>query len=520
MANTRLFTSQRGRLLPAATTRNEAGGIAYARSPEAALALYAATGCLNGTYYADADEQLEMALALCAEVEPAFVARTAVYARKVAHMKDMPALLLATLSLRDRDAFAAAFPQVIDNGRMLRNLVQILRSGRVGRKSLGSLPKRLVREWLQNASVDQIVAGAIGNDPSLGDIVKMVHPRPADAERQALYAWLIGKPFDAEALPQKLRAYEAFKRDIADGGSHAVPEMPFQYFTSLPLAQSHWKALATRASWQQLRQNLNHFARHGVFDDADVLRRAVAKLTDVAAIQAARVMPYQLLTAYQATHALPRAIGEALQHAMEVATRRVPKLEGDVVVAVDVSGSMGSPVTGYRKGATTATRCVDVAALIAACVQRTNPLARVLPFDTAVRDLRLNPRDSVITQAQQLAKLCGGGTSVSAPLAKLNAEGAKVDLLVLVSDSESWRDTRAGGATETMRQWERIKSRCPQARLVCIDLQPVATSQTIEREDVLHVGGFSDAVFDLLANFAAEGIGARRWVDRIASLPL
>ena len=67
---------------------------------------------------------------------------------------------------------------------------------------------------------------------------------------------------------------------------------------------------------------------------------------------------------------------------------------------------------------------------------------------------------------------------------------AQVDLLVLVSDNESWRDTRSGGATETMRQWEKIKARCPQAKLVCIDLQPVATSQTVERNDVLHVGGF------------------------------
>jgi 60 kDa SS-A/Ro ribonucleoprotein len=520
MANTSLFTSSRGALLPAATTRNEAGGLAYARSPKAALALYAATGCLNGTYYADAGEQLDMALALCAEVEPGFVARTAIYARKVGHMKDMPALLLATLSVRDREAFAAAFPQVVDNGRMLRNVVQILRSGRVGRKSLGSLPKRLIRDWLQNASVDQIVSAAIGNDPSLGDIVKMVHPKPADAERQALYAWLIGKPYDADKLPEKVRAYEAFKHDIADGGSRTLPDLPFQYYTSQPLTQSHWKALATRASWQSLRQNLNHFARHGVFADACVLRKVVAKLTDEAAIRKARVMPYQLLTTFQATGELPRQIGEALQDAMEVATRQVPKLDGDVVVAVDVSGSMSSAITGYRKGATSVTRCVDVAALIAACVQRTNPLARVMPFDTAVRDLRLNPRDSVITQAQQLAKLCGGGTTVSAPLAKLNAENAKVDLLVLISDNESWRDTRGSGATETMRQWERIKSRCPNAKLVCIDLQPYATSQTVEREDVLHVGGFSDAVFDLLASFAAEGIGARRWVDRIASIPL
>jgi 60 kDa SS-A/Ro ribonucleoprotein len=91
---------------------------------------------------------------------------------------------------------------------------------------------------------------------------------------------------------------------------------------------------------------------------------------------------------------------------------------------------------------------------------------------------------------------------------------------VMVSDNESWRDTRTGGATETMRQWAQIKARCPQARMVCIDLQPVATSQTVERDDVLHVGGFSDAVFDLLAVFAAQGANSPRWAEKIASIDL
>jgi 60 kDa SS-A/Ro ribonucleoprotein len=516
MANTSLFASTPGPMLPAATTRNEAGGLAYARTPQAALALYAATGCLNGTFYANAEEQLALVLKLCTEVDPRFVAQTAIYARQLAHMKDMPALLLASLSMRDRDAFAAAFPRVVDNGRLLRNVVQILRSGRVGRKSLGSLPKRLVREWIERAPVEQIVHAAIGNAPSLADVIKMVHPKPVDAEREALYAWVIGKPYDDVKLPETLRAYEAFKR----GGEAELPDLPFQYFTSLPLSVAQWTVLARRASWQSLRMNLNTFERNGVLADSAALAMVADRLRDSEAIRRARVFPYQLLTAFQATAKLPNAIGAALQDAMEIATRNVPVLQGEVVVAVDVSGSMASPVTGHRKGATATTRCVDVAALIAACIQRTRPDARVLPFDTEVRDLRLNPRDTVMTQAQQLAKLCGGGTNVSAPLAKLNREKAKVDLLVLVSDNESWRDTRSGGATETMRQWEQIKARCPQAKLVCIDLQPYATSQTVERGDVLHVGGFSDAVFDLIASFAAEGAGAQRWVEKIASIKL
>ncbi|MBW8808073.1 MAG: RNA-binding protein, partial [Lysobacter sp.] len=212
MANLNLFASTRGPALPAATSCNEAGGLAYARRPESALALYAATGCLNNTFYASAEQQLDHVLRLCAQVEPAFVAKTAIYTRQRGHMKDMPALLLASLTSRDGEAFERAFGRVIDNGRMLRNFVQIVRSGQVGRKSLGSRPKRLVRQWLDRASVDQLLSAAIGNQPSLADVIKMVHPKPADAERAALYAWLLGKPVDEAALPAKVRAYEAFKR--------------------------------------------------------------------------------------------------------------------------------------------------------------------------------------------------------------------------------------------------------------------------------------------------------------------
>jgi 60 kDa SS-A/Ro ribonucleoprotein len=517
MANLNLFSSTRGALLPAAMARNEAGGLAYARSPQSALALYAATGCLNATFYASDEQQLEQVLALCVQVEPGFVARTALYARQVAHMKDMPALLVATLTTRDPAAFARVFPKVIDNGRMLRNVVQILRSGRVGRKSLGSLPRRMVRQWFEQASVDAIINAAIGNQPSLADVIRMVHPKPADAQREALYAWVIGKDYREELLPEKLQAHEAFKR--APGES--LPDMPFLYYTALQLTPSHWKTLARNASWQTLRMNLNTFARNGVFEDAELVAEIAKRLRDPGQIRQARVFPYQLLMAFNAIGpGLPAAIGEALQDAMEVATREVPVLDGNVVIAVDVSGSMQSPVTGYRKGSTTAVRCVDVAALVAACVQRTNPDARVMPFNTEVRDLRLNPRDSVMTQSRQLAAMLGGGTAISSPLARLNSERAKVDLLVLVSDNQSWVDTRGGGATETMRQWAQIKARCPQARLVCIDLQPTATSQGIERDDVLHVGGFSDVVFDLLAVYAAQGAGATRWVERIASIEL
>ena len=514
MANTTLFESIRGAFLPPADTHNHEGAPAYQRTPEGALALYAATGCLNGTFYASDEAQLATVLMLASQVRASFVARVAVYSREVGHMKDMPALLLATLSLRDPDLFVAAFPRVVTNGRMLRNVVQILRSGRVGRKSLGSRPKRLVQQWLADAPTDALVAAAIGQQPSLADVIRMVHPKPADTGREALYAWVLGRPFREDALPAVLQAYEAFKRTP----SGPLPDMPFQYYTSLPLTRMHWTALARQASWQTLRMNLKTFARNGVFEDATVVRDVAARLQDPAEIARARVFPYQLLMAYRAAAGLPQPITDALQAAMEVATRTVPVIPGRVAVAVDVSGSMGSPVTGHRRGATTAARCVDVAALVAASLLRTNPGTRVLPFDTEVRSPVLDLHEGVMEQANRLAALCGGGTTVSAPLAALNKEKAEVDLVVLVSDNESWLDAR-GGATQTMREWTVLKARCPQARLVCIDLQPNTSSQTVSRCDVLHVGGFSDAVFDVLAAFASDGMEGQ-WTERIEAIAL
>jgi 60 kDa SS-A/Ro ribonucleoprotein len=138
----------------------------------------------------------------------------AVYSREQGHMKDAPALLCAALSTRSNELLARVFDRVIDNGKMLRNFVQIMRSGAVGRKSLGTAPKRLVLRWLDNRSDEAIFRASIGSDPSLADVIRMVHPRPATAQRAALYAYLIGRPHEESALPQCVREYEVFKKTL------------------------------------------------------------------------------------------------------------------------------------------------------------------------------------------------------------------------------------------------------------------------------------------------------------------
>jgi 60 kDa SS-A/Ro ribonucleoprotein len=508
MANKSLFASAVAQLLPWTDTTNREAAPAYAYGPEAKLAQLAVTGTLQDNFYGAAETQLSDVLDAARAVDPWFVAQAAVYARKSGAMKDMPALLAAYLTVADPDLSVRVFGRVINSGRMLRTFVQIMRSGQIGRKSLGSRPKRLVQTWLERASIRDLMAAATGSDPSLADIVRMVHPKPTDAARKAFYGWLIGRPYDVAALPAEIAAFEAWKRDP----SGELPLVPFEWLTALPLTAKQWAALVDRMGWQALRMNLNALARNGAFGVKGVTAKVAARLADAETLRAVRPLPYQLMVALgQVGDGVPLKVQAALEDALEQSLERVPSLAGRVIVCPDVSGSMASPVTGYRKGASSKVRCIDVAALVAAAMLRTNAQARVLPFEQAVVPIDLKPRDRVAANAAKLSAIGGGGTDCSAPLALLNAEGADADLVVIVSDNQSWVDATRGGATATMREWDRVKRRNPKAKLVCVDVQPYGTTQASGRADILNVGGFSDAVFDTIARFVANE--THDWVE-------
>lgn len=517
MANKSVFASVMGNLLPRPDAVNSEGAPAYALSPRQKLAQLAATGCANRTFYAEAREQVADIIATAQELDAEYIARVALYAREQGYMKDMPALLCALLTTKDLTLATIVFNRVIKNGRMLRTFVQMMRSGVVGRKSLGSAPKRLIRNWLNEASDEVIITAMVGNDPSLADIIKMVHPKPKSKAREALFAYVIGKPCDVTLLPQSIRDFIAFKADQ----SAKVPDVPFQMLTSLKLTPAHWVEIVKNAKWHMLRMNLNTFHRNRLFESDEVTAYVAARLADRDAIKRAKVFPYQLLAAYLASSdGVPMEIKYALQDALETAVSNIPHIEGRVAVAVDVSGSMHSPVTGWRKGSTSKVQCIDVAALIGASILRKNPDAKVVPFDLKVHSSKVNARDSIMTNAERLRRLGGGGTDCSLPIHYLSKKWKVPDLVIMVSDNESWIDNRRANDTGVMRAWQKLKGTNPKAKLVCLDFTPNSHTQAFERDDILNIGGFSDNVFKIIAAFAKDELNAEHWVGEIEMMEI
>lgn len=529
MANKTLF-SQPGRHVPMADTTNAAGGKAYKLTAHQALAQYAHTGTFNDTFYVDAKGQLGALIDILKDCDPTFIAKAAVHARQVGFMKDMPVFLTAYLFVLAKGKTPMGerlpentFDQVIRNGKLLRTFMQFLRSGALSKpdgkpnKAPGTRAKKAVQRWLNQASDKLIINASVGNEPSLKDVLSMVHPKPVSKEREALFAWVMGKEGKEAYYPPLLKQLLDFRA----GRNDEAPDVDFRLIVDSQVSKSTWSKIAKNAPWHMARMNLNTFQRQGVLDDDSIVDKLAAQLKDPEQISKSMVFPYQLLAAWKNTTELPAKLRNSLQDALDVSLNNVPKLDAKVVVCPDVSGSMASPVTGNRGSATTKVRCIDVAGLVASALMRKNDETLVLPFDTSVHSTSsLNPRDSVVTNADKLARFGGGGTNCGLPLEHLNKNSIKADLVIYVSDNESWLDRGWGGGTKMMEEWKKFKKANPKAKLVLIDVTPAANSQVVEDKDILRIGGFSDEVFKVLPDFLSGKYGSDAWVEEIDKIDL
>ncbi|HUG68115.1 MAG TPA: TROVE domain-containing protein, partial [Pirellulaceae bacterium] len=546
-----LFSSTKSKL-PRADSFNEAGGRAYKFAPKHALAQMAATGCFNGVYYANAQSQLDEMRKLIDQVDDnTFLAQLAVYARERAYMKDMSAALLVVLSKRDTALMHRVFDRVVENGRVMRTMFQMIRSGQFGRTSLSSSLQRAFQRWLNEASVGKLLSASIGNDPSLRDVLRMARPTPKDNARRALFGWLTDKdtanwaPATEADLPEMVQALIAYRNaDTVEAQTLIAGDLQVRWDLLADAAKGLvvWKAIARQMGPQALRMNLNTLLRHKVFNvtptlrggdvghgvpDLQMIDYVADRLSDADEIRRSRQFPYQFLAAYlNASAEVPQKIKSALHQAAEIACGNVPELPGPVVIGLDTSGSMSCPATGYRgQAATSKMRCVDVAALFAAAILRRNPDSVVVPFDTRAYGVRIDPSDSILSLSERLAKYGGGGTNCSIPLYEANSKFSqrKFAGCVLVSDNESWVGTGRHGSTGVMTEWQKFVANQKRLgvtapKLVCIDIQPYGSTQAPERDDILNIGGFSDAVFNVVASYLGDDAG--RFVAEVESVEL
>lgn len=499
--------------VPLTVVKNNAGGAAYNFDTEHTLAQLCMTGTFHNTYYVAASDQLAQVLDLARKCSPEFVAKLAVHARKEGFMKDSPAVLLAHLSTVNTVLFKRVFPLVADNLKMVRNFVNVMRSGTVGRKSLGSAPKKMIQNFLTNTPVGILFRDGVGNDPSLKDLIRMVHPRPKSNVQKNFFAYVLGNEYDESMIDPEILAFEKFK--INPVGN--PPAVNFQMLSNIRMNQDQWIHLAKEMSWHTLRMNLNTLERNGVFNKGKMIEEIGNRLADEEVIRRVKVFPFQIYNTMRNTtvHSLTGYLSTALNHSL----KNVPAFNGRTAVFVDVSGSMGASALGEVSYTRTSApvSCRNVAGLFAAAIKVKNPSAMIAPFHTSVVADYISKLDrctSVSEMSRTIDTAPGGGTDCSIGLEYLLNKGDySFDNVIIISDNESWVGS-LDNKSKTWKNWLKYKAKNPNAKLVCMDIAPNRTTQVLDGKDVLNIGGFSDQMFTVIEKFT-KNTDAAHWVKTI-----
>lgn len=132
------------------------------------------------------------------------------------------------------------------------------------------------------------------------------------------------------------------KSDVIDGYMNGKLEAADTWEVNISTGQDSWKNMVegNRLGYLALIRNLNNILDEDDIDDDWIKRNLVDQLINEVSIKKSLVFPYQIYTAYRNLKVQNFAVITALDTAFRLACGNMPKLEGNSVIMLDVSGSM------------------------------------------------------------------------------------------------------------------------------------------------------------------------------------
>jgi 60 kDa SS-A/Ro ribonucleoprotein len=287
-----------------------------------------------------------------------------------------------------------------------------------------------------------------------------------------------------------------------------------------------WDALLEGMPMTALIRNLATMTRVGVLAPGSAgTARAVEQLGDAERLRRSRVHPIAVLAALRTyasgrgvrgrnTWAPVAAIVDALDAAFYATFGNVEASGVRMLLALDVSGSMGAGMVAGVPGLTPR----DASAAMALVTAATEPAHEIVGFTAGVggwragsrrfagwgedglTPLAISPRQRLDDAVRTVSALPFGATDCALPMRYALARGREVDTFVIYTDSETWAgDVHPVQALREYRERTGIA-----ARLVVVGM--VSNGFTIADPDdpgMLDVVGFDTATPAVIAGFAS-----------------
>lgn len=465
--------------VPTTRVTNTAGGKAFSMNAHLELVHAVLSSFLKDEYYESGDDRAKRISALAAtiaEKEPKFIAQLAKVARSEYHLRSVTSVLLGTLAKTHRgdDLTKRA---IVASTERVDDLTEL--AAYVG-TPMPKQVKRGIRNAILKFSPKQLAKyKGEGKSISLVDLFNLVHPKAQHATPAQAKAW-------EKLMNGKLKSTGTWESTLSEVGKSVTPEEKEK------AKKEAWEGLMAddNLGYMALIRNLNNLIKSDVSEET--IDAAVKKLTDPEEVRKSKLLPFRFYTAYQNVKG-NRKLADAISDAMDISVENVPKFDGKMLIALDSSGSM---TTG-------ADPAIKKGAVFAAALMRAND-ADVILYDTAIHEVTVSSRSTVLDFAEKLVQSArGGGTQTSLVFGYANQKRKKYDRIVIISDNESWVESSWGGRGSVQSAYEQYKTNTGENPWVyAIDIQGYGTTDLQKSSRVFHLTGWSERLLDFIA--AAE----------------
>jgi len=451
----------------AKTTVNLAGGKAVSMNAEQELIHAVLTTFLEDKFYETGNDRLNRIVSLCTQVKPQFLANLAVIARTEFNLRSVSHVLIGELSKLHKgdslvkDTIVAAAVRPDD----LLEIVSYLGA------PLSKQVKRGVRNAILHFSPYQLAKyKGEGKAVSMVDLFNLTHPKPQHATETQKAAW-------AALMNGELKTFDTWEADVSNAADDEARKTAFETLIK-----------ENKMGYMALLRNLNNLVKYGVSEEVEDL--AVAKLTDAEEVKRSKQLPFRFSTAF-ANVQNKRKFSDAISLAMDLAVANTPELSGNILIAVDSSGSMSSPRGDAKQSP------MEIASIFGATLLKANVNADLITYDTKVKQLNLSGRTPVIDLADLIKKAAlGGGTETSLVFAFAEQAKKKYDRIIIISDNESWSESWRGDSVQkTYTAFKKNTSSDP--FVYAIDIEGYGTKD-VDGGKVFHLTGWSDRLLDFI----------------------
>ena len=521
--------------------KNNAGGFVFALDNWARLDRWLILGSDSQTYYQKApalSKQNVDVVRQCWIDDPertsARIVEISIEGRAPKQTAILFALALGAIS-PDMKARQLAMASVQKVCRTASHLFEWLQNCQSLGKGYGRGMKRAIARWYSERNTEQVAFQAIKYRQREG----FTHKRTlevshkgagSDPERAALYRWMRGKyEGNVEVLPKFVQAHiEAMQTSPENSYSLCKlimdNKLPWEAIPTWALTDPKvWNAMIPHLGLTALIRNLGNITACGALSFNNY-GTVVDRITNQDALHKSRIHPFNVLQAlavYKSGRGIkggkiwnpvPKVI-DALDAAFYASFKNVIPTNKRIMLALDVSGSMTSPMGG------SCLSCREASAAMALVTLAVEPNVFVVGFTSGsshshygygygrsdISPLTISARQRLDDVVKYIGNLGFSGTDCSLPFSYAIEKNLDIDAFVVYTDNETW-----AGREHPVQALKRYRStKGIAAKSVVVGM--TSTNFTIADPSdpgMLDVVGFDSSAPALISNFI-EGFDAK-----------